>query len=384
MAALSDNLLRARLHARGASKSLRTNAREVFGRALARLTGPRADAPPALPYPIESILICRINGRMGNTMFLTPLIQRLHQLCPGAAIDVAVSFPGAADLLRTLPGVRRVIAFPHKGAGLARRYLRALRTLRAQRYDVVIDPVPHSTGGRIALSLCRARARIGWGTHSQWAPLTHSVPAPSGLMHQAILPVLLVDQAFAVPHDPGAVRLSLNLQQAELQVGRAALAAAVNRPAFAPERVACGFFAHATAFKAIGQDWWQSFWHSLLALEPDLVPVEFLPTPNSAPLDTRFASLHLRSPRAVTAAMAATRLLITADAGPLHLASSTAVPTVALFRATNPALYGPLKPYDLVIDVTQLPAHQAAQLVQQVWRLSDMGRAASGTVARSR
>ena len=82
--------------------------------------------------------------------------------------------------------------------------------------------------------------------------------------------------------------------------------------------------------------------------------------------------------------MAATRMLISADAGPMHLASSTAVPTVALFRATNPALYGPLKPDDLVINVTQCPPHRAALLAQQVWRLSDRGRAASDTAARSR
>src|SRR5262249_44601766 len=155
MVALFEGLTRARLRARGASKSLRTNAREGFGRTLARLTGPRAAAPRALPHPVASILICRINGRMGNTMFLTPLIQRLHQLCPSAVIDVAVSFPWAEELLRTLPGVGRVIAFPHKGPGLVRRYLRALRTLRTQYYDLAIDPVPHSTGGRVALSLCR-------------------------------------------------------------------------------------------------------------------------------------------------------------------------------------------------------------------------------------
>src|SRR5262245_21694180 len=140
MAALYEGLLRARLHARGASKSLRTNAREVFGRTLARVTGPRAGVARALPHPVTSILVCRVNGRMGNTLFLTPLIQRLHELCPCAVIDVAVSFPRAEELLHTLPGVGRVIAFPHKGPGLVRRYLRALRTLRTRRYDVAIDP----------------------------------------------------------------------------------------------------------------------------------------------------------------------------------------------------------------------------------------------------
>jgi len=37
--------------------------------------------------------------------------------------------------------------------------------------------------------------------------------------------------------------------------------------------------------------------------------------------------------------------------GPMHLASSTAVPTIGLFHASDPALYRPLKPNDLAIDI---------------------------------
>src|SRR6185312_13876781 len=97
-------------------------------------------------------------------------------------------------------------------------------------------------------------------------------------------------------------------------------------PQATPAR-AFGFFAHATATKTIEKTWWLAFWEAFLQLEPDAVPLEFLPTPRTPPTDPRFATLHFPSTRALTAAMAATHAFISADTGPMHLASSTAVPT---------------------------------------------------------
>jgi ADP-heptose:LPS heptosyltransferase len=65
--------------------------------------------------------------------------------------------------------------------------------------------------------------------------------------------------------------------------------------------------------------------------------------------------------------MGATRLCISADTGPMNLASSTSVPTVALFQATDPSLYGPLKPVDLAIDITASTPQLVAQRCRQIW-----------------
>jgi hypothetical protein len=97
---------------------------------------------------ISSVLICRINGRLGNTVLLTALVKRIHEL------------------------------FPHQVSGLIQEYLGALRRLRAQRYDLALDPIPESTGGRVALTLCRTRYRVGFLSGSQWGPLTHAIAAP--------------------------------------------------------------------------------------------------------------------------------------------------------------------------------------------------------------
>jgi heptosyltransferase-3 len=339
---------------------------------LARLTGPRTASADLHPEQISSVLVCRINGRIGNTLFLTPLLQRIHELLPHAHIDVAASNPQASELFESLPGVRSVIAFPHKRPKLVRGYFAALRKLRAQRYDLAIDPVPESTSGRIALSLSRARYRVGFATGSQWAPLTHAIPEPTGPTHQAVQPVLLLCRAFNMPCDLSGVQLSLCLRQQEIDAGRSAVARAIS-PVAGPTDTgarAFGFFAHATASKTIERSWWLAFWQAFLELEPEAVPLEFLPTPRTPPTDPRFATLHFPSTRALTAAMAATRVFISADTGPMHLASSTPVPTVALFQASNPALYGPLKPSDVTIDLGACTPQMVAQRCQRVWRES--------------
>jgi len=365
---MSAGVHRAWLHVRAALISARANGRELLGRILARLVGPRSHASELAAERIDTILVCRINGRMGNAVMLTPLVALLHESFPHAAIDLALSFPKAQELLRALPGVRRVILFPHKGPGLLRGYWRALRAVRAQRYDLAIDPIPNSTSGRTVLALCRARLRAGFAATTQWAPLTHAAPLPEEFMHQAVKSVFLMARLLGVPFDAAKVRLSLHLSAEEIAAGARALAQAVGRGSFAPSREAFGFFAHATAFKSVDPGWWRAFWEAFLAAQPEAVPIEFLPTPTSAPLDPRFAALHLSSPRAVAAAMAATRLLISADAGPMHLASSTDVPTVALFRASHVALYRPLKPVDQVIDVRHCSPQEAAALCARLWR----------------
>jgi heptosyltransferase III len=360
------------LRVREKLKALRRNARLRMGRVLARLTGPRTSSARLSPEQISTVLVIRINGRIGNTLFLTPLLQRIHQILPQASIDVATSYPQAHELLRTLPGMRDVIAFPHKGLRLASRYVGALRKLRARRYDLVIDPVPESTNGRIALSICRARYRVGFASGSQWAPLTHAVPETQP-MHQGLQPVYLLAQAFDVPFDPHGLQLSLCLRPDEQEAGRSAVAGALSRVAGTTDtRRAFGFFAHATATKTIPRPWWLEFWKSFLELQPDAVPVEFLP-PRATPTNPSFATLQFPSTRALTAAMGATRMFISADTGPMHLASSTSVPTVALFQATDPSLYGPLKPADLAIDISASTPQLIAQRCQQIWRQSGPG-----------
>jgi heptosyltransferase III len=345
-------------------RELRGQLRYRLGLALQRLIGPRHTAGRLDPHEIRSVLIGRINGRLGNTLFLTPMIAQLHALLPDAHIDLALSYRNAPALLAGMPGVRQVILFPHKGANLIPGYLRGLRQLRATHYDLAIDPTPFSTSGRLILSLTRARFRLGFNMPSQWAALTHAVPLPGQTMHQGRQPAYLLT-ALGAAWEPAALRLRLPLRPDEVVAGRAALATALraHSPDLDPDRPIVGYFGHATGLKALPRAWWVRFWQALQALRPEVVPLEFLPGAGAAPTVPGFATLHLPAQRQLTAAIAGLRMFVSADAGPMHLASTTDTPTIGLFQVTDPALYGPLKAVDRSIAVAQLSPEQTAAQV---------------------
>jgi ADP-heptose:LPS heptosyltransferase len=343
--------------------AMRHAFRRRSGLVLARLLGPRRFENHLELTDIRTVLVCRINGRMGNTLFLTPFIRHLHALLPAASIDLALAYAHSPQLLGDMPGVRQIYVFPHKTDHMAWRFLRALHRLRSQRYDLAIDPVPESNSGRIILTLCRARRRLGFVTQWQWAPLTHAVEPPTEVMHQAAHPVYLIDRATDKPYEADQVRLWLPLSQDELARGRALIAGVCG----ADTRQVIGFFAHAAGYKLLGADWWQQFWDEFTRLEPAAIPVECLPSPQHPRTIERFASFHERSPRALAAAIASMRMFVSTDTGPMHLASCTGTSTVALFRASDPLQYGPLKPNDLSIDVAVTGPVEAAAICQRVW-----------------
>jgi heptosyltransferase-3 len=345
-------------------RELRGQLRYRLGLVLQRLIGPRRIAGRLDPREIRSVLIGRINGRLGNTLFLTPLIAQLHALLPDACIDLALSYPNAPALLSGMPGVRQVILFPHKGANLIPGYWRALRQLRATHYDLAIDPTPFSTSGRLILSLARARFRLGFNMPSQWAALTHAVPLPGQIMHQGRQPAYLLT-ALGAAWEPATLRLRLPLRPDEVAAGRAAIAGALRSvgPDAGPGRAVVGFFGHATGLKALPPSWWVSFWQALRTLQPQVVPLEFLPAANAAPTVPGIATLHLPAQRQLTAAIASLRMFVSADAGPMHLASTTDTATIGLFQVTDAALYGPLKVVDRSIAVAQLTPEQTAAQV---------------------
>jgi ADP-heptose:LPS heptosyltransferase len=345
-------------------KRLRRGFRAATSRILAGLGRRRAGAQGNLdPGSIREVLVVRMNGRMGNTLFLTPLLAALHETLPGATIDVFSSYPDAADVLRGLPGLRQVMGLPHKGWWHLGQSLGTLRAYRANQYDLVIDPAPNSFGGRLAMLLCRARWRLGFGGEDQWLRLDCEVEVPADVRHEALRPLALLEKAFGHEVRAGKPRLCVANDADELAAGARFLAerlGAAARPP-GPGTAVVGFFASARGKKDLGPEWWRQFWGAYLVLRPQTAPVEVLPTADQGPLEDGFASLHCRSPRALAATIAQADWFFSADTGPMHLASAAGVPTIAFFERTNPAAFGPINPSDVALPIGGLsPADVAA------------------------
>jgi|GEM_PF-4085025 len=150
-----------------------------------------ADIKSFDPASLHRILICRINHRLGNALFLTPLITSLNKSLPNCEIDVLLGDAQAAELLSHLPGVGKVYCIT-QGTSHPAAIWRLLRELRQRGYDLAIDPVSESFGNRLALRLVSAKASLGFQTQDQWAPLTYAVTPVVKHPHAALRPLSLL------------------------------------------------------------------------------------------------------------------------------------------------------------------------------------------------
>ncbi|HVN42727.1 MAG TPA: glycosyltransferase family 9 protein [Steroidobacteraceae bacterium] len=355
-------------------KLRRQRFRALTSRFFASLT--RSGHPPLERLDasqIREVLLVRMNERMGNTLFMTPLIAALHEVMPEAAIDVYVSYPDAPDLLAGLPGVRDVIRAQAKRWWRLRETIASIRALRARRYDLVVEPSLNSSSGRIAMMIARSRWRLGFGGEEQWHRLDFAAVPPE-VRHEALRPLALVEQAFGLHIAPGSARLRIGNTPEELAAGAHLLRERLARGARPPRAgvPVIGFFASARGPKDLGAEWWRAFWAAYLERRPDTVPIEVLPTASQPALREDLATVHCASPRALAATVAGVDWFFSADTGPMHLASAAGVPTIAFFDKTRPDAFGPIKPNDVVIRIGGLtPQAVAAACADIVERRGD-------------
>lgn len=316
-------------------KTWRRNNRRRANRWLARLVGRTQPRCAPLAADTRRILVLRLNKRLGNILFLTPMLRSLAATFPAARIDVVIQNPAQATLLESLPGIGHVWVQGKSVTGI----LRLLRTVRREKYDLAIDPNGNSASNRFALALAGARQRLGFATSDQWVSLTHASPRASS-RHPAIQGVELLTGAIAdyhvEPFDTLAVFPGAKARQAaENHWHRALNSRDARRPVI-------GFFAHATGRKQLSRQWWQTWITAMQAQAPEAMLLEILPGPDTARLADDIAAVSIEPLDELSAVLGRLDVFVAADSGPMHLAAASGIPVVGLFRATSPQIYAPL------------------------------------------
>ena len=313
----------------------RRNNRRRFNRTLARLFGTSRAKRMPLAADTRRILVVRLNKRLGNILFLTPMLRSLSASLPEARIDLVIQSPAQVALLQSLPGVGQVYIQRNSLFGL----LGLLRTIRRQRYDLAIDPTGNSASNRMSMALSGARQRLGFANKDQWLPLTHAAGRTQS-RHQALQAVELLNDAIAEPEiecfDTLAVFPDNRARQAADRIWQTILAGQ------ADEAPVIGFFARATGRKQLPRHWWQAWIIAMRAAAPGAVLVEILPGDDARPISAELPHVAIKALTELAAFMARCDQFVAADSGPMHLAAAAGVPTVGLFQATSPRDYAPL------------------------------------------
>ncbi|HYW02298.1 MAG TPA: glycosyltransferase family 9 protein [Gammaproteobacteria bacterium] len=325
----------------------RDNLRRRLAQRLTQLAQGRGAVLAGRPLPttgIHRILVIRTSHSLGNTLLLTPLLQELETVYPGAEIDIASRSAVAAEIYGYYPGVRRILTVPSGRIRHLPDHLERLRQLRAVAYDLAIDSDPQSQSARLLLGVIRARYKLGYVSAKKSAGVTHGVPVPDHVRHKGMLPVHLLRAATCRFTEAGFPPPDIRLVPSEREWGRQRLQALVTGSDSAGRSGFVGVFANATGHKALPREWWDAFMACLEPLRERHRVVEILPASGRSMLGDRYPAYYSTDIRRLAGVLGALDQFICLDCGVMHLACAAGAPVRAIFTTSPAEEWGPYGP----------------------------------------
>ena len=299
----------------------------------------------------QRILVVLVAG-VGDFVLATPAIRAIAAGCPGAAITLLTT-PQAADLARPCPDLREVLTFDlrayrpgERGAGWGgwQRFREVTATLRSRRFPLAVNlyRVATWTGAiRMALLFSRIGAGRTAGRWSRGRGVIFDVRSPDRLHETDAM--LSLAEALGCPSDDATPRLwipeasrhsaahCLEAVRVDSAAPYVVLHVGSNKPeARLPEDTAA----------EIGRE----------IQRVTGAPAVLTGDPSEASAAERLSARIGGGARSVAgrtdllelaAILEGARAAVTADSGPMHLATAVGTPLVVLFGPGDPRRFGP-------------------------------------------
>lgn len=280
---------------------------------------------------LQRIMVRGVNW-IGDAVMTTPALAALRAHYPDAEI-VMVANPLVAELFQSHPCIDRVMVYDRKGVhkGLG-GFWRMAQQLRAQRFDAAVL-LQNAIEAALLAALALIPRRIGYTTDGRRLLLSHPVTvttADKRLHHTDYYLQLLARQG--VRGGDGQLRLACS--DAEMAWAQDVLdgeniiainpgAAYGSAKRWLPER-----------FATVGDELARRYGARIvLTGGPGEVEIgrDIAAAMSCQPLNM----VGQTSVRQMMALLASSRLLVTNDSGPMHVASAFAIPIVAVFGSTD-------------------------------------------------
>jgi len=303
------------------------------------ITGSREERVDLRHKEFKKILIVRATFRLGDSILAIPAILSFRKCFPQARIDF-VGAPISAKLFQNLP-IDNHFIITRRYPGSALDYPLLLRRLRSVGYDLAVDvSCSQSAMGSFIVGLSRARFRIGFkGKWDQWFNVR--IPRPCEKNKYRVLPAFLRSLGL----EPDDSLLSLVLTSAEVEEGRRRMQAL---PGCVTGRPTVGVFVGGR--KVWGKRWpLKSFCKLIEALRSQSLNVVTFIGPEERDSVGYFRDALVcdipivfePSIRNFAAMVSNCDLFVTCDSGPMHMACSLGIRTVAIFQHPNFDHWGP-------------------------------------------
>lgn len=303
------------------------------------------------------ILIVRPNGRLGNLLMLTPLLQEIVSTFPQCKIDLFVKGFLAPILFKNYENVDKIITLPKKPFNELFQYVMVWTKIKKQKYDLAINIDKGSSSGRIATKISKARFKI-FGDE-----ILNLIEKYDDYKHMAKAPVYNFREYLALlGYDLTQNQvppLDLKLSDSEIAEGKKTLEDLVQN-----DQKTISIFTYATYSKCYSVPWWEAFYEKLKQDFPDYNIIEILPIENVSQIGFKAKTFYSKDVRKIASVIANTRFFIGADSGVMHLASASKTPTFGLFSVTDPKMYAPYNANSFAIDTNLCTASECLTAIK--------------------
>ena len=319
---------------------LRKKLRNLTNKSLSKLFPVNKDPNPIDKDEIKRILVVRINYRIGNILFTTPLLNEIEKIFPDAKIDMMLGAPFISSLIESMPQINKVYSFPRELLKQPLKVLRLKKELKENSYDLLIAPSLMSSSDSFFSFLVSAKYKVGFYAPEVFSPLTHAVPFPKNIEHEALKPLALMSlfKDMSKKHFKSNLDIRLSHEEKESVCKEIPLRS-------------IGIFRDARNEKKIDDEWWSELIKELHKVDTSLKFIDILDPNNTIALKKEMLTISEKNLRTLASKISNLDAFICGDTGPMHLASASGTATIALFKTTSPTLYGTLGKKDLSLII---------------------------------
>ncbi|OMQ11177.1 glycosyltransferase family 9 protein [[Flexibacter] sp. ATCC 35103] len=293
---------------------------------------------------IKRILICRPNGRLGNLLLITPLVQEVTEIFPNCKVDLFVKGTLSPIIFENYKNIDKIIDLPKKPFKSLLKYMNVWISIKRQNYDIAINVDQNSSSGRLAVQFSNAKYKF-YGDSNEETQLVKN-----DYEHIAKYPVYNFRHYLTKLRFPKSNKiippLDLKLSSSEIAEGKKIL----NELFHNDKRTIC-IFTFATGEKCLSEEWWGNFYTKLKEEYKNYNIIEILPVENVSQIAFKAPSFYSKDIREIGSVIANADLFIGADSGIMHLASAVQTPTIGLFSVSNIKKYEPYDNCSVAVDV---------------------------------
>ncbi len=288
---------------------------------------------------MKRILVVNVNW-LGDVVMTTPIFRSLKRAFPQAHI-VCLAVPRVRDILESSSDIDEIIDYDEDGRhkGILGHW-KLIRSLRRKKFDTAF--LLHRSRTRAFLAFCAGiPTRIGYDTKKLGALLTQKVTPLEGNVHKVDYYFHVIEAAGISDEKPVSV---LHYEEAALQSIEQRF---LNFGIQADERVVVFHVGANWKFK----QWPVEYFIELACLIQRLGNVRVIVSGGRADQEAAkriqsevpglFSLVGEINVKELVALLYRADVVVSADSGPMHIASSVGTDVVALFGPTRPADSGP-------------------------------------------